>query len=50
MTFFGPRAKALLDHPESAVRDFAAETVKEIEIFERSENSNGYVVYILQRA
>ena len=45
-----PRAKALLDHPDQAVRDFAAETVKEIEIFQSSENSYGYVFYILRRA
>jgi SAM-dependent methyltransferase len=45
----GPRANALLDHPNPAVRDFAAETVKEIEIFKRSEGSYGYVFYALQR-
>jgi hypothetical protein len=32
----GPRAGALLDHPDQATRDFAAETVREIEIFGRS--------------
>ena len=46
----GPRAKALLDHPDPGVRDFAAETVKEIETFERSEGSYGYVFFALQRA
>jgi trans-aconitate methyltransferase len=45
-----PRAKALIDHPDSSVRDFAAETVKEIEIFKSSEASYGYVFYVLQRA
>ena len=45
-----PRAKALLDHPDPAVRDFAAETVREIEVFERSEDSYGYVFYVLQQA
>ncbi len=45
-----PRAKALVDHPDSSVRDFAVETIKEIEVFERSEESYGYVFYILQRA
>ncbi|MGH9959377.1 MAG: SAM-dependent methyltransferase [Pyrinomonadaceae bacterium] len=45
-----PRAKGLVDHPDSAVRDFAVETVKEIEIFECSEDSYGYVFYVLQRA
>lgn len=44
-----PRAKALLDHPDSAVRDFASETVKEIEVFHRSEGSYGYVFYVLER-
>jgi len=44
-----PRAKALIDHPDSSVRDFAVETVKEIEIFRCSEDSYGYVFYVLQR-
>jgi serine/threonine-protein kinase HipA len=44
-----PRAKALLDHPDPAVKDFAMETVKEIEIFRSSEDSYGYVFYVLQR-
>ena len=45
-----PRAKALLDHPDAAVRVFAAETLKEIDIFRASNESYGYVFYILQRA
>ena len=45
-----PRAKALVDHPDASVRDFAVETLKEIEIFLRSEESYGYVFYVLQRA
>jgi trans-aconitate methyltransferase len=45
-----PRAKALVDHPDPSVRDFAVETVREIEIFGRSEGSYGYVFYVLQRA
>ncbi len=45
-----PRAKALVDHPDPSVRDFAIETVKEIEIFRCSEDSYGYVFYVLQRA
>jgi cyclopropane fatty-acyl-phospholipid synthase-like methyltransferase len=45
-----PRAKALIDHSDSSVRDFAVETVKEIEIFQSSEDSYGYVFYVLQRA
>jgi cyclopropane fatty-acyl-phospholipid synthase-like methyltransferase len=44
----GPRAKALLDHQDAAVRDFAAETVTEINVFDRSEDSYGYVFYALQ--
>ena len=43
-----PRAKALLDHPDPSVRDFVVETVKEIEILECSEDSYGYVFYVLQ--
>jgi cyclopropane fatty-acyl-phospholipid synthase-like methyltransferase len=45
-----PRAKALANHPDSSVRDFAVETVKEIEVFKCSEDSYGYVFYVLQRA
>ena len=29
-----PRAKSLVDHPDASVRDFAVETIKEIEIFQ----------------
>ena len=42
--------KALSDHPDASVRAFAVETVKEIEIFHSSEESYGYVFYVLQRA
>lgn len=45
-----PRAKALLDHTAPSVREFAAETIKEIEAFEQSEGSYGYVFFLLQRA
>lgn len=45
-----PRAEALLGHPDSSVREFAAETVKEIEMFHCSEDSYGCVFYVLQRA
>lgn len=45
-----PRAKALLDHPETSVREFAAESVREVEAFECSEDSYGYVFYVLRRA
>jgi len=44
-----PRAKSLLKHPDSAVRDSAAETIEEIEVFECSGESYGYVFYLLQR-
>lgn len=46
----GPRAQSLLDHPDPAVRDFAAETVREVEVFDRSEGSYGYVFFVLERA
>ncbi len=46
----GPRAKALLDHPSPSVRELAAETIKEIEVFEQAGDSYGYVFFLLQRA
>jgi trans-aconitate methyltransferase len=45
----GPRAQALADHPDHAIQEFAAETLREIEVFERSEGSYGYVFYVLAR-
>jgi hypothetical protein len=45
----GPRARALLEHPDEAVRSFAAETVREIEVFDCSGDSYGYVFYALRR-
>jgi hypothetical protein len=45
----GPRAKALLDHPDESVRQFASEMITEIEVFGQSEDSYGYVLYVLQR-
>jgi hypothetical protein len=45
-----PRAKSLLNHSDIAVRDYAVETLKEIETFKISEDSYGYVFYVLQRA
>jgi SAM-dependent methyltransferase len=45
-----PRAKALVDHSDPSVRAFAAETVREIEVFQCSEDSYGYVFYVLERA
>jgi SAM-dependent methyltransferase len=44
-----PHAKSLLNHPDVAVRDFAVETLKEIDTFKISEDSYGYVFYVLQR-
>lgn len=45
----GPRAKALAAHSDRAVREFAVETIKEIEAFRVSEDSYGYVFLVLQR-
>jgi len=45
-----PRAKSLANHSDVAVREFAVETLKEIETFRISEESYGYIFYILQRA
>jgi trans-aconitate methyltransferase len=42
-----PRASALLDHPDPSVRDLAVETLREIDVFHRSEDSYGYVFYVL---
>jgi trans-aconitate methyltransferase len=44
-----PRAQNLLDHADPAVRQLAAETVKEIEVFHQSHGSYAYVFYVLQR-
>ena len=45
-----PRAQSLINHSDAAVRDFAIETLKEIETFKISEDSYGYVFYVLQRS
>ena len=45
-----PRAKSLASHSDVAVRDFAVETLKEIETFKIAEDSYGYVFYVLQRS
>jgi hypothetical protein len=45
-----PRAKSLVNHSDVDVRNFAAETLKEIEIFKISENTYGYVFFVLQRS
>jgi SAM-dependent methyltransferase len=44
-----PRAKSLANHSDVAVRDFAIETLREIEMFKISKGSYGYVFYLLQR-
>jgi SAM-dependent methyltransferase len=44
-----PRAQTLLDHNDAAVKAFASETLKEIEVFGQADGSYGYVFYLLQR-
>ena len=44
-----PRSEALRDHEDQAVRDLAAETLREIEVFEGAGESYGYVFYLLRR-
>lgn len=44
-----PRAKSLVNHSDVDVRNFAIETLKEIETFKISQNSYGYVFFVLQR-
>ncbi len=44
------RATDLLNHPDSPVRDLAIAILKEIDIFNCSEDSYGYVFYVLQCA
>ena len=45
-----PRAKSLANHSDVILRDFAVETLEEIETFKISEDSYGYVFYVLQRS
>jgi SAM-dependent methyltransferase len=45
-----PSAKSFMNHSDVAVRELAAETLKEIETFRVSEDSYGYVFYVLQRS
>lgn len=45
-----PRASALLDHPEPAVRQAAGEVLAEIDVFDASEGSYGYVFFVLERS
>ena len=45
-----PRAHELLEHEDEDVADFAASMLEEIEVFEMSGDSFGYVFFALQRA
>ena len=45
----GPRAESLKNHPDAGVREMAAETLEEIEVFESSGGSYGYVFYAFER-
>jgi len=44
-----PRARSLLNHGDQSVRDFAAETLKGIWIFDCFGDSYGYVFYVLKK-
>lgn len=44
-----PRARALLSHADSSVREYAATMLTEIDIFNQSEGSYGYAFHVLQR-
>lgn len=44
-----PAARSLLNHTEKSVRDFAAETLKSIGIFNYFEDCFGYVFYVMQK-
>lgn len=44
-----PRAKSLADHSDPDVRELACGIAREIDVFEASEGSYGYVFYVLQR-
>jgi len=46
----GTRAESLKNHPDATVREMAAETLEEIEVFESSGGSYGYVFYVFERA
>jgi SAM-dependent methyltransferase len=45
-----PRAKSLVNHSDIAVRNFAVETLEEVETFRISQQSYGYVFYVLRRS
>lgn len=44
-----PLANSLLQHPEKAVRAFAAQTLEGIRIFDSAEDNYGYVFYVLRK-
>ncbi|WP_286164202.1 class I SAM-dependent methyltransferase [Azoarcus sp. DN11] len=44
-----PLATSLIQHPEKAVRTFAAQTLDGIRIFDSAENNYGYVFYVLRK-
>ena len=44
-----PRARSLATHPDESVRELAAVTMREMEIFKISEDSYGYVFFVLAR-
>jgi len=44
-----PRAQVLLEHEDSTVVEWAAQTLKEIEVFENTFGSYDYVFFILQK-
>ena len=45
-----PRAKSLVNHGDVDVRNFAVDTLKEIETFKVSGDTYGYVFFVLQRS
>lgn len=44
-----PLAQSLLQHPEKAVRAFAAQTLNGIRVFDSAEGNYGYMFYILRK-
>jgi SAM-dependent methyltransferase len=45
----GTRARTFSYHPDPLVRELALQTLTEIEVFESSQGSYGYVFYVLQK-
>lgn len=44
-----PRAKSLINHSDASVREFALETIKEIDAFSSAGGTYGCVFFVLQR-